>query len=149
MQVEIKSFEQLSLDELYEILQLRSAVFVVEQNCLYEDIDGRDKKAYHVLGLVEKELVAYTRIFPPKEHFHNAIIGRVAVKSTFRKAGYGKMIMIASLKHIKSVWQGSGIELSAQTYLKRFYQELGFSEVGEEYLEDGIPHIKMSYYFRV
>ena len=143
MQVEIKSFEQLSLDELYEILQLRSAVFVVEQNCLYEDIDGRDKKAYHVLGLAKKELVAYTRMFPAGDPFQNAVIGRVAVKSSCRKAGYGKMIMLASLKYIKSVWQVSGIELSAQTYLKRFYQELGFSEVGEEYLEDGIPHVKM------
>lgn len=143
MTIEIKAFNELTLDSLYEVLQLRAEVFVVEQNCPYQDVDGKDQKAMHILGYHKEQLVAYTRVFKPGYYFDNASIGRVVVKENARQYGFGKDIMKASIAFIEDTLDLSTIELSAQTYLKKFYNDLGFQEIGEGYLEDDIPHIRM------
>ncbi len=145
MKIEIKRFKDLSTIELYQLLQLRSEVFVVEQNCIYQDIDGKDDIAWHLLGKKEDRLVAYLRIFERGDYFKNVSIGRVVVAENARKRGYAKKIMEAAMGHIFEDLSEKKITLSAQTYLIPFYQELGFESVGEGYLEDGIPHIKMEY----
>ena len=141
----VKSFEQLDTTELYNLLQLRSEVFVVEQDCVYQDMDGKDQKALHVLGYHNNILTAYTRIFPPGDYFEQASIGRVVVRESERQHRYGYDIMKASIEAVENYYNSSIIKISAQTYLKRFYNNLNFFEVGEEYLEDGIPHIAMIY----
>ncbi|GMN07904.1 GNAT family N-acetyltransferase [Croceitalea sp. MTPC5] len=143
MEVSIKHFDELTTSELYAILRLRSEVFVVEQNCVYQDIDAKDQKAIHIIGSKKGEVVAYTRIFKAGDYFKNTAIGRVVVKKSEREYGYGRTIMEASLDYISKTLQEKGIELSAQTYLLRFYSDLGFKKTGKEYLEDGIPHIRM------
>lgn len=143
MKIIVKKFDELTTGELYAILQLRCAVFVLEQQCPYQDLDGKDQKALHIMGYKGTELVAYTRIFRPGEYAEMACIGRVVVSQTERKYGYGKEIMIASVDTIKSCFSVGHIELSAQFYLKKFYNSLGFREVGTTYLEDDIPHIRM------
>lgn len=143
MKIEIKTFQELELDELYKILQLRSEVFVVEQDCVYQDIDGKDNKAIHVMGFIGDELVAYTRCFKPGYYFEEASIGRVIVKSKYRKYGFGHDIIKASIDLIEEQYHTRNIKLSAQTYLTRFYETHGFVQFGEGYLEDGIPHIAM------
>ena len=143
MEILVKSFEELSLHELYQLLQLRAEVFVVEQDCVYQDIDGKDEKALHVLGFENDSLVAYTRIFPPGIYFSEAAIGRVVVRNSSRKNKFGHEIMKASIKAIKERFETTTIKLSAQTYLTKFYESHGFEQVGEGYLEDGIPHIAM------
>jgi len=139
----VKEFNELSAMELYGILQLRSEVFVVEQNCVYQDLDGKDPKALHVIGYNNKKVVAYTRVFKPNDYFKEASIGRVVVSKDQRKHKYGNEIMKASIKAIEEQFNKTKIVLSAQTYLKRFYNSLNFKEIGDVYLEDGIPHIKM------
>lgn len=148
LEIKTKSFNELSTTELYDVLQLRSEVFVVEQDCVYQDIDGKDKKALHVLGYKASKLVAYTRIFKPGYYFNEASIGRVVVKQTERQHQYGYEIMNASILAIKDNYKTDEIRISAQTYLKRFYNNLNFKEVGEGYLEDGIPHINMLYKYK-
>ncbi|MFT0714007.1 GNAT family N-acetyltransferase [Flagellimonas lutimaris] len=143
MQVSVKTFEELSTEELYQMLRLRSAVFVVEQDCVYQDVDNRDQKALHVIGKKGGEIVAYTRIFKPGDYFENVSIGRVVVSQDQRKYGLGKQIMQASLAAIEQKFTNKPIEISAQSYLLKFYTELGFNAFGEEYLEDGIPHMRM------
>lgn len=138
-----KTFQQLTRDELYAILQLRSEIFVVEQNCVYQDLDYKDQKALHVLGLKDKKLVAYTRVFKPGDYFKNASIGRVLVAQNERQHKYGYDIMNTSIEAVDYFFRTSTIEISAQVYLKKFYTNLGFEVVGEEYLEDGIPHVGM------
>lgn len=139
----IKYFKELTTDELYAILQLRSEVFVVEQNCVYQDIDFKDQKALHVLGFKDNKIVAYTRIFKPGNYFENSSIGRVVVKENERKFGYGHDVMKASINAIKKYFKEEKITISAQKYLTKFYETHGFTQVGNEYLEDGIPHIRM------
>ncbi len=141
--ITVKTFKELSTNELYDILQLRSEVFVVEQNCAYQDLDGKDQKAVHILGMKNNKLVAYTRIFKSGDYFKWASIGRVVVKGFERKYGYGSDILKASIIAIKEYFDETTVHISAQTYLKNFYSSLGFEQVGEEYLEDGIPHIAM------
>ena len=143
MEIKVKAFEELNLHELYQVLQLRAEVFVVEQDCVYQDIDGKDEKALHVLGFENGTLVAYTRIFPPGIYFTEAAIGRVVVKSSSRMNKFGHEIMKASIEAIEERFDTSNIKLSAQTYLTKFYESHGFEQVGESYLEDGIPHIAM------
>lgn len=138
-----KSFEELSLVELYNILQLRSEVFVVEQDCVYQDLDGKDQKSLHVLGFKDGRLVAYTRVFKPGDYFDDASIGRVVVAKNERQHKYGHDIMNASIEAVKHYFNTTKVKISAQCYLKKFYNDLGFYEVGETYLEDGIPHIAM------
>lgn len=141
--IKIKAFKDLSTLELYQVLRLRSEVFVVEQDCVYQDIDGKDEKALHVLGLKENTIIAYSRIFKPGDYFDMASIGRVVVKRSERKYGYGHDIMKASLEATHKVFNETGIKISAQKYLEKFYMQHGFVKQGEEYLEDGIPHICM------
>lgn len=143
LQLETKTFQELTISELYQILQLRSEVFVVEQNCVYQDIDGKDEKALHILGKKEGKIVAYTRCFAPKIYFEEAAIGRVVVKETERKFGYGHQILKASIAEIQQRYQTTTIKLSAQQYLTHFYETHNFKQIGEGYLEDGIPHIAM------
>ncbi len=143
MEINTYNFSSLNTDQLYRLLQLRSEVFVVEQDCVYQDIDGKDQKALHVLGTVEGNIVAYTRIFKPGDYLEKAAIGRVVVASDFRKRDFGKAIMQASIAAVENHFNTTAIGLSAQTYLLNFYNDLGFSALGETYLEDGIPHIYM------
>lgn len=139
----IKSFNQLSINELYDILHLRSEVFIVEQNCIYQDIDYKDQKALHILLKNNNKIIGYTRIFKKGDFLENASIGRVLICKNNRKHNYGNKIMEFSIKSIKTKFKESKISISAQTYLKKFYKNLGFNTSGEEYLEDGIPHITM------
>jgi ElaA protein len=143
MEIKIKSFQDLTTEELYAILQLRTEVFVVEQNCVYQDMDGKDSKALHIIGKNKDEIIAYTRIFRPGDYMNQACIGRVVVKKSERQGGFGKEIMLASIKAVKDKFKETTIHISAQTYLQKFYRELGFIAVGETYLEDDIPHILM------
>ncbi len=143
IEINTKKFSELTLNELYEILQLRSEVFVVEQNCVYQDIDFKDQKALHVIGQKNDKIIAYTRIFKPGDYFKDASIGRVVVAKNERKFGYGHIIMDYSIKAINSFFNENIIKISAQKYLKEFYESHNFIQVGKEYLEDDIPHIAM------
>lgn len=142
--VSVKNFSELSTDELYDILQLRSEVFVVEQNCIYQDVDGKDRKALHVMGIKEGKIAAYTRLFNAGEYFDQASLGRVVVSKDTRAFGYGHIIIKASIAAIHKYYNTKNIKISAQTYLKKFYESHGFSQIGDEYLEDEIPHIAMT-----
>ena len=143
LKIVTKTFSELTTEELYQLLQLRSEVFVVEQDCVYQDIDDKDQVALHVLGYDGFRLVAYTRIFKPGDYFKEASIGRVVVKQKERNKAYGYDIMKASIQAVSTNYNTNNIRISAQLYLTHFYNNLGFKEVGEEYLEDGIPHINM------
>jgi len=136
-------FTDFTVKELYEVLQLRSEVFVVEQDCVYQDIDFKDQKALHVLGYKNEKLVAYTRVFKRGDYFDEASIGRVVVQQNERKYGYGHDLIKESINVIETQLGTSTIHISAQTYLEKFYSTHGFAKTGEGYLEDGIPHIKM------
>lgn len=143
LEIKVKTFKQLTIQELYNLLQLRSEVFVVEQDCVYQDIDYKDQKARHVLGLKNNKIIAYTRIFKPGDYFDFASIGRVVVAKNERQHKYGYDIMNASAEAIKNHFTETKIKISAQVYLKNFYKNLGFKAIGDEYLEDNIPHIAM------
>ena len=140
----IKRFEELNLDELYDILQLRNEVFIVEQNCVYKDIDGKDQPAWHLMAKENDKLVAYTRILPPGVSYSDPAIGRVVTSSSKRRSGLGRELMKRSIEACEKLFGKISISLSAQVYLQNFYESLGFIVAGEEYLDDGIPHIKMS-----
>jgi ElaA protein len=143
MNFQIKTFKELNTTELYNILQLRSEVFVVEQDCVYQDIDFKDQKSLHVFAYKNDKIIAYTRVFKPGDYFENSSIGRVVVADAERKHGFGHDLMKASIKAIKENYNADLITISAQKYLKKFYEAHQFIQVGEEYLEDGIPHIRM------
>jgi ElaA protein len=143
MNFQIKTFKELNTTELYNILQLRSEVFVVEQDCVYQDIDFKDQKSLHVFAYKNDKIIAYTRVFKPGDYFENSSIGRVVVADSERKHGFGHDLMKASIKAIKENYNADLITISAQKYLKKFYEAHQFIQVGEEYLEDGIPHIRM------
>lgn len=143
MDIKVKTFQELTTQELYDILRLRSEVFVVEQDCVYQDIDGKDQKALHIIGYQNHKIIAYTRAFKPGDYFEYASIGRVVVSENERAYKYGYDIMNATIEAVKHQFGVTTIKISAQTYLKRFYNNLQFFEVGEVYLEDGIPHIGM------
>lgn len=143
MRIFIKTFSELTTKELYQILRLRSEVFVVEQNCVYQDIDKKDQKAIHVFGVSKNIIIAYTRCFQPGAYFKEASIGRVVVKKNQRKLKRGNQIMLDSIKAIETLYHTKLIRISAQCYLKKFYNNLDFFSVGNEYKEDGIPHINM------
>lgn len=143
LEIKVKNFKELTTIELYNLLQLRSQVFVVEQDCVYQDIDFKDQKALHILGFKNDKIIAYTRIFKPEDYFEKASIGRVVVAENERKFGYGHLIMEYSIKAIYSFFNEKIIKISAQKYLKEFYESHNFVQIGEEYLEDNIPHIAM------
>ena len=139
----IKRFEELSVLELYNLLQLRSEVFVVEQNCVYQDIDGKDQKALHLIGENDGKTAAYARLFKPNDYFENASIGRVIVKESARENKIGHILMKEAIHIIETHFHETKITISAQLYLKKFYESHGFVQTSEMYLEDDIPHIEM------
>ena len=139
----IKSFSDLTKEELYNILSLRSEVFIVEQNCAYQDIDKKDQSALHVFIKKNNQIIAYTRIFKPNDYFKYSSIGRVVVLKKERRSKVGSQIMSFSIKKIEEIFNEKKIKISAQKHLINFYKKLGFLVTGDEYLEDGIPHIAM------
>ena len=139
----IKSFSDLTKEELYNILNLRSEVFIVEQNCAYQDIDQKDQFALHVFLKKNNQIIAYTRIFKPNDYFEYSSIGRVVVLKKERGSKIGSQIMSYSIKKIEEIFNETKIKISAQKHLISFYKKLGFLVIGDEYLEDGIPHIAM------
>ena len=139
----IKSFEDLSVYELYAVLRLRSEIFVVEQNCVYLDLDGKDKKGLHLLGVFEGKIVAYSRLFKPGISFDNTSIGRVVVDAHYRDRKWGHELMREAIAGIQLHFGENKITIGAQLYLKKFYESHGFIQTSEMYLEDDIPHIEM------
>lgn len=136
-------FSDLTSQQLYDILQLRSEVFVVEQDCVYQDIDGYDQIALHVLYYDNCTLAVYARILPPNTYFKNVSIGRIIVKQTYRGKDYGHQLMRFCIDSISAEYGNQTIKISAQKHLKSFYEQHGFKQIGDSYLEDGIPHIAM------
>lgn len=143
MKIEVKKFDELSNTELYEALRLRAEVFVVEQDCIYNDIDGMDQQGLHVLAKVDGRIIGYTRLLKAGTRFKTASIGRMVVDKDYRFKGYARAIMEHSIDYIHKSWNESIIHISAQQYLKGFYGSIGFKIVTDPYLEDGIPHVGM------
>ncbi len=147
IEFEIKTFEELSTLEIYKILRLRAEVFVVEQDCVYQDVDNKDQKAIHIIGYKndqkEKQIIAYTRIFGPGDYFECSSIGRVVIQESERTYGYGHLLIKTSIEAVEKYFDKGKIKISAQTHLKNFYERHHFKQIGEGYLEDGIPHIAM------
>lgn len=143
LQFKIKPFKELSLQELYDVLKLRIEVFVVEQNCVYQDIDSKDQKALHVLGYNGDDLAAYCRLFDAGNYFDNASIGRVIVSPKYRDKKWGHDLMREAITGVATHFDKNQITISAQLYLKKFYESHGFVTTSETYLEDNIPHIQM------
>lgn len=139
----ISSFDNLSKEELFELYYLRTAIFVVEQNCPYQEVDELDKTAFHVLGSIKNELVAVARIIPPTANHNEVKIGRVAVKSTHRRQKVADKMMEQCFRFIEQQWQQFPIAISAQQYLINFYANHQFKVEGDGYLEDNIPHVRM------
>ncbi|MFH6934141.1 GNAT family N-acetyltransferase [Flavobacterium sp. FlaQc-30] len=139
----IKPFEALNVNELYDLLKLRSEIFVVEQNCIYLDLDGKDKKALHLIGEYDNKIVAYVRLFDAGITFDNASIGRVVVDANYRDRKWGHDLMREAISAIKANFNKEKITIGAQLYLKKFYESHGFVQSSEMYLEDDIPHIEM------
>ena len=140
-----KSFSELSPHELYAVLRLRNEVFAVEQNCVYLDCDNKDQGSYHLCGWQDNSLVAYARLMPPGLVYAEPSIGRVITSATVRKQGIGKELMKIAIKKANKLFKTSSITISAQLYLKHFYESLGFAQCSDIYIEDHIDHIKMQY----
>jgi len=138
-----KKFEELSPDELYGILQLRSAVFVVEQNCVFLDQDDKDQLCHHLFCIDNGKFIACSRIVPPGISYGETSIGRVVTSTTRRNEGIGKILMEKSIEAAYDLHGQSPLRIGAQLYLKRFYESFGFEQSGEVYIEDDIPHIEM------
>lgn len=138
-----RPFEGLTTRDLYAIFELRIEVFTVEQNCVYQDADGKDFKAWHLLGWEDDVLIAYIRLLPAGVSYDIPSLGRVATKAIARGRGLGKLIMQKALEKSDELWPGQAMRISAQAYLRKFYEDLGFSVIGEPYLEDDIPHFAM------
>jgi len=138
-----KKFDDLEPRELYSILQLRNEVFVVEQNCVFQDADNKDQASCHLMGWNNKILVAYARIIPAGVVYELPSIGRVVTSPVARRNGTGKILMEESIEVIKKLFGNVSIKLGAQLYLKNFYESFGFIQSSDMYLEDGIPHIEM------
>lgn len=139
----IKIFQDLSTEELYAILRLRAEVFIVEQNCPYLDLDGKDHYCHHVMLYDSGELVAYSRLVPAGISYSENAIGRVVSAPSHRGKGLGREIMELSIRYCEEIWGKGPIRLGAQVYAKGFYESLGFVAEGEEYFEDDIPHVEM------
>lgn len=138
-----KKWSEVSLEEFYSVLRLRSEVFVVEQDCVYQDIDNKDQIAIHLLGYINKELIAYSRLFNEGDYFKETSFGRAIIKKEKRGQGYGDELVKESLKTIKNYYGNKKVKISAQAHLKTFYSKHAFIAKGKEYLEDGIPHVSM------
>jgi ElaA protein len=139
-----KPFEELSTIELYKILQLRCAIFIVEQNCPYQDLDDKDLEAIHLWSSDnDGNITAYCRLLPANISYKEPSIGRVATAVSIRNTGLGRVLMQKAISYIHDTWHQPAIRISAQLYLDKFYTSLGFERIGESYLEDDIPHIEM------
>ena len=140
-----KHFKNLSTTELYQILQLRNEVFIVEQNCPFQDLDDKDIKCYHLMGFDtdSQKVMAYTRIVPAGISYDEASIGRVVTSPLARGNGIGKQLMKNSIELLGELYGGISIKIGAQLYLKKYYESFGFQQIAEVYLEDGIEHILM------
>lgn len=143
MNFEFKQFNELWPEELYEILRLRAEIFVVEQDCVYNDLDGLDVEAVHQFLRKNGEIIAYSRLLKPGSRFSECSIGRVVVKKTERGKGLGIQMMKEAKHFILNEWNAKTIQISAQKYLRKFYEDLDFRIETNEYLEDGIPHYGM------
>lgn len=139
----LKKFEELTPHELYAIIQLRNEVFVVEQNCVYQDADNKDRYSFHLMGWKGDKLVAYTRLIPAGTAYKEPSIGRVVTSPSSRRTGAGRELMERSIDAIYKLFGKQPIRIGAQLYLKKFYSSLGFEPAGGIYLEDGIEHIEM------
>jgi ElaA protein len=139
----LKPFERLTAEELYQVMRLRSEVFVVEQQCVYLDADNKDQGAFHLLGYKGRTLIAYARLFAPGAYFEEAAIGRIVTAPEVRRNGVGKALMEESLELVRRMYGAGPVRIGAQKYLVAFYGLFGFQVSGEEYLEDGIPHVEM------
>ena len=139
----IKNFDTLSVPELYQIMRLRSEIFVVEQNCVYQDLDDKDQKALHLFGIIDETIVAYCRLFKAGDYFDFASIGRVVVAAGYRDKKWGHELMNQAVSATEKHLGEHNITISAQLYLKKFYESHGFIPTSEMYLVDDIPHIQM------
>lgn len=141
MELTVKRFDELDIYELYEIMKLRVSVFVVEQNCPYQELDDKDKAAWHVYFRENGEITAYLRVLAPGVSFDEAAIGRVI--STRRRCGLGTKLLQEGIRVAREQMNTRAIKIEAQTYARSFYEQQGFRQISEEFLEDGIPHIEM------
>lgn len=143
IQWRVKTFGELSADELYKILQARTEVFIIEQNCIYQDADGGDYKAVHLWAEENGDILAYCRIFEKGIKYPKASIGRVLTGQSGRGKGLGKQLISFALQILENRFGESAVRISAQDYLLKFYSDFGFEDTGKKYLEDGIPHTEM------
>ena len=140
----LKKFQDLTVDEFHDILLLRINVFIVEQNCPYPELDDKDKIAFHLFGInKENKMIAYTRIFKPGDYYKEAACGRVVVHQDYRNQKMGFQLVEQTIIEIHKLFGNTNSKIGAQTYLNNFYQSFGFHQVGDDYIEDGIPHIHM------
>lgn len=139
-----KAFKDLTVDEFFEIIQLRTEIFVVEQNCPYQEVDEKDRKSFHLFGKTSNgQIIAVSRILPPGVSYQEISIGRVALKKEARGKGIADEMMKETFKFIESRFGKQAVRISAQHYLLNFYNKHGFTPIGEIYLEDNIPHVEM------
>lgn len=143
---QVKSFQELSLEEFHDIIALRIQIFIIEQNCPYQEVDGKDKLGYHLFFKNNKEeIIAVTRILPEGIAYDEVAIGRVVVHEDYRGTGLGHQLMADSMKFVKEKFGNVSVRLSAQKHLENYYRNHRFQSTGKEYLEDGIPHVEMLY----
>lgn len=145
MNWELKKFEELKVEEIYKILKIRNEVFIVEQQCAYQDCDGKDENSYHLYLEDNGEIIAYLRILKKGVSYDELSIGRVLVHKNYRGKGISREMMLKAIKFIELNLNEKEIKIQAQSYLVNFYGSLGFKETSSEYLEDNIPHIDMLY----
>jgi ElaA protein len=143
IQWQLKKYDELTVPELYEIMRLRQEVFVVEQNCVFIDADGKDKYCHHLSGFLNGNLVSYARIVPPGISYAEASLGRIVTSPELRGQGYGRLLMDEALQATRQIFGSNSIKIEAQLYLKAFYESYGFIGRGEPYVLDGILHIEM------
>ena len=144
-QFKVKAFKDLTVDELYAILQLRETVFIVEQNCIYNDIDNLDQECYHLFSEDQNtgKIIAYTRLVPAKIKFDVPAVGRLISDKNYRGKGLGRALMVKSIEEVCRLFNTNVVKISAQTYLLNFYVSLGFKPISQPYDEDGIEHVDM------
>ena len=145
MEYKIKAFEELNTRELYSILRLRSEIFVVEQNCVYQDLDNKDLSGYHLMAIDNNEILAYLRVLPKGVSYKEISIGRFVVRKDYRRKNLGLALLNKALRFIEEDLKEKEVRISAQVYVKELYKKAGFIEASEEYLEDDIPHVEMLY----